>query len=80
MGNFLKKCLAILKRFRKVKADYITRQNVPVSQAISTIPMQRSDWIGSMRGSIEIVGDIISPANDETEWEVLRDCSRSGRI
>jgi len=26
-----------------------------------------------MKGKIEILGDIISPANDENEWEVLRD-------
>jgi hypothetical protein len=33
----------------------------------------RSLWIGSMKDSIEIVGDIVSPANEEREWEVLRD-------
>jgi hypothetical protein len=29
--------------------------------------------MGSMRNSIEILGDIISPASDEDEWEALRD-------
>jgi hypothetical protein len=29
--------------------------------------------MGSMRGKMEILGDIISPAADEDEWEVLRD-------
>jgi hypothetical protein len=32
--------------------------------------------MGSMKGSIEILGDIISPAGDEDEWEVLRDPDR----
>lgn len=31
------------------------------------------DWIGSMKGTMKIVGDIVSPASDENEWEVLRD-------
>jgi len=26
-----------------------------------------------MKDSFEILGDIVSPANDEDEWEVLRD-------
>jgi len=26
-----------------------------------------------MKGTMEILGDIVSPANDEDEWEVLRD-------
>jgi hypothetical protein len=75
MGNFLKtKCLALLERFRAAKAAYITRHEISVAEAISTLsPVRRSDWIGSMSDSIRIVDDIISPANEECEWEVLRD-------
>jgi hypothetical protein len=58
------KCRALLERFWKPKAVVITR-HVPV--------VGRSAWIGSMSDSIEIVGDIISPANEESEWEALRD-------
>ena len=36
-------------------------------------PEDRAAWIGSMKGTFEILGDIVSPANDEDEWEVLRD-------
>jgi hypothetical protein len=36
-------------------------------------PRERSAWIGSMGDSIEILGDVISPANEEREWEALRD-------
>jgi hypothetical protein len=75
MGNFLKAiCLSLLERFRKTKAAYITRHLIPIDEANSTLsPARRSAWIGSMRDSIEIVGDIISPANEESEWEALRD-------
>ncbi len=27
-----------------------------------------SDWIGSMKGTFEILGDIVSPANEESDW------------
>jgi hypothetical protein len=30
-----------------------------------------SDWIGSMKDSIEILGDIIAPASAESDWEAL---------
>ena len=33
----------------------------------------QGDWLGCMRGTMEIVGDIISPACDPDEWEALRD-------
>jgi hypothetical protein len=32
-----------------------------------------SDRIGSMKDTMQIIGDIVSPANDEAEWEVLQD-------
>jgi len=33
----------------------------------------RAKWIGSLEGSMEFRGDIVSPANDENDWEALRD-------
>jgi hypothetical protein len=35
--------------------------------------MDRASFMGSMRDSIEILGDIISPVIDEDDWEALRD-------
>lgn len=35
--------------------------------------MSRAEWIGSMKGKIKILGDIIPPANAEADWEALRD-------
>ena len=34
---------------------------------------KQPDWFGSMKGTVEILGDIVAPANDEDDWEVLRD-------
>jgi hypothetical protein len=70
MGNFFKTMyLALLQRFQKAKAVYIASHH----PTISSPPLGRSAWIGSIRNSIGIVGDIISPANEESEWEALRD-------
>jgi hypothetical protein len=35
--------------------------------------VDRATWIQSMKGYFTIKGDIISPANDDNEWEVSRD-------
>ena len=58
-------CQVLLEGIRKITATYIGRWQIPGAH--------RSAWIGSMSDSIQIVGDIISPANEESEWEALRD-------
>ncbi len=75
ISEFKAKCLAILERVEKTKEPIrITRHGKPVAEVIpATLIMDRAAWIGSLKGKIEILGDIISPATDEDEWEVLRD-------
>jgi prevent-host-death family protein len=72
---FKAKCLALLEQVRKTKKPIrITRHGKPVAEVVPPSPVEdRAAWIGSMKGRIEILGDIISPAADEDEWEVLRD-------
>ena len=75
ISEFKAKCLALLEQVQKTKKPIlVTRFGKPVAQ-VSPPPTERTDkdWFGSMKGQIEILGDIISPANDEDEWEVLRD-------
>jgi prevent-host-death family protein len=75
ISEFKAKCLALLEQVRLTKQPIrVTRFGKPVAEVIPPLSVTaRADWIGSMKGSIEIVGDMISPANDESEWEALRD-------
>jgi prevent-host-death family protein len=75
ISEFKAKCLAVLERVRRTKKPIcVTRYGTPVAEVIPPSSVQeRSTWIGSMKGSIEILGDIVSPANKESEWEVPRD-------
>jgi prevent-host-death family protein len=74
VSEFKAKCLALLAQVQKTRKPLrITRHGKPVAEVIPPSSSTRGDWIGSMRGRIEILGDIISPATDEKEWEVLRD-------
>ena len=75
ISEFKAKCLALLERVRKTKKPIrVTRHGKPVAEVVPPSPAQdRLAWMGSMKGRMEILGDIISPAADEDEWEVLRD-------
>ncbi len=75
ISEFKAKCLALLEQVRLTrKPILVTRFGKPVAEIVPPSAVQdRASWIGSMKDSIEIIGDIISPANDEDEWEVLRD-------
>ena len=75
ISEFKAKCLALLEQVRLTKQPIrVTRFGKPVAEVIPPLSVKaRADWIGSMKGSMQIVGDIISPANDESEWEALRD-------
>jgi prevent-host-death family protein len=74
ISEFKAKCLALLDQVQKTKKPIlITRFGKPVAEVIPPSPRPAADWIGSMRDKIEILGDIVSPANELNEWEVLRD-------
>ena len=75
ISEFKAKCLAVLERVRSTKRPIrVTRFGKPVAEIVPpTSVEERSSWIGSMKNSMRITGDIVSPATDEDEWEVLRD-------
>jgi prevent-host-death family protein len=67
------KCLALLDQVQKTKQPIrITRFGKPVAEVVPTSPVSLPDWMGSMRDSVEILGDVVSPANEDTDWEALR--------
>jgi len=75
ISEFKAKCLAILERVRKTRKPIrITRHGKPVADVVPpVVVVDRDAWIGSMKDSVKILGDIISPASDPDEWEALRD-------
>jgi prevent-host-death family protein len=74
-SEFKAKCLALLEQVRRTRKPIrITRHGKPVAEVVPpTCVQDRVSWIGSMKDSFEITCDIISPANERNEGEVLRD-------
>ena len=75
ISEFKAKCLALLEQVRRTRKPIrVTRFGKAVAEIVPpTVLQDRDAWIGSMKGSIEVLGNIIAPANDEDEWEVNRD-------
>jgi prevent-host-death family protein len=74
ISEFKAKCLALLAQVQKTKHPIrITRFGKPVAEVIPPSVRASENWMGSMKDKIEILGDIVSPANDESDWEALRD-------
>ncbi|HEY2497346.1 MAG TPA: type II toxin-antitoxin system Phd/YefM family antitoxin [Candidatus Angelobacter sp.] len=75
ISEFKAKCLAILERVRKTRKPIrITRFGKPVAEVVAPSPARKEkEWLGSMEGTAKIVGDIMEPASDPSDWEALRD-------
>ena len=75
ISEFKAKCIAILNQVQLTKKSVrVTRFGKPVAEVVPpSLETGPTDWIGSMKDTMKILGDIVSPAGDEKDWEVLRD-------
>ncbi len=73
ISKFKATCLATLERVHKTRRPVrVTRFGEPVAEVIPPAPKpSKKDWIGSLAGTVRIQGDIVSPASDEKDWDVL---------
>jgi prevent-host-death family protein len=74
ISKFKATCLSVLERVRKTgKPILVTRFGQPVAEVVPpSVAKPAERKLGTLRGTIKIVGDIVSPAGDEEDWEVLR--------
>lgn len=71
---FKQTCLRLLEEVRQTgKPLRITKRGVPIAEVVPVARDEQADWRGSMRGTADIVGDIVAPATDPEEWEALRE-------
>ena len=74
ISEFKAKCLALLDEVEKTRQPLrVTRHGKPVAEVVPPTPIHNASWIGSMKDTMQILGDIVSPASDPEDWEVLRD-------
>ena len=73
VSKFKATCLSLLKKVKRTgKPIIITRKGEPLAQVGPPPPSKKQEsWLGSFKSSGKIVGDIVSPAIDERDWEAL---------
>lgn len=74
ISKFKATCLGVLERVRKTRKPIrVTRFAEPVAEVVPPSPKPaEKPRLGCMAGKARIVGDIISPASDEGDWEAHR--------
>lgn len=73
VSKFKATCLAALERVRRTGRPLrVTRFGKPIADVVPPAAEPRTPgWLGSMRGTVEIKGDIVSPVVESAEWESL---------
>jgi prevent-host-death family protein len=73
ISKFKATCLARLDRVKRTgRPLLITRRGVPVAEVVPPSPPKASSgWLGSLRHTGRIVGDVVAPAAAD-DWEALR--------
>lgn len=69
-GEFKAKCLNLIAEVAETRKPLvITKRGKPLAQVIP-MPAKPQDIVGSMKGSVTILGDIISPL--DVEWDAMK--------
>jgi prevent-host-death family protein len=75
ISKFKATCLEVLERVRTTKQPVrVTRFGKPVADIVP--PQEQSApkrQLGTMMGSGRILGDIVGPIGDESDWEAARE-------
>ena len=74
ISKFKATCLAVLERVRRTgEPVLVTRFGEPVAEVVPPpAPTRPRKWLGSFRERGEILGDVVSPATSEEEWDALK--------
>jgi prevent-host-death family protein len=68
------KCLSLVDQVNKTKTPLrITRRGKALADVVPVQPTQRKSWLGSMKGTALILGDIVEPVIDLNEIEAPKD-------
>jgi prevent-host-death family protein len=71
ISEFKAKCLAMLEEVQKTKEPLlVTKFGKPVAEVTPPSPIQKErSWVGSMKGEIKFLADIVAPVFDESDWK-----------
>jgi antitoxin (DNA-binding transcriptional repressor) of toxin-antitoxin stability system len=72
--QFKANCSALIEQVRKTKRSIqLTRRGKVITEVRPVASERSKNCLGSMKGTAEIVGDIVSPVIDLEDIEALKD-------
>ena len=75
ISRFKATCLALLAKVKRTgRPILVTRKGEVIAQILPPPPPPEkpASWLGSFHSSGKILGDVVLPAVDSKEWDVLR--------
>ena len=70
-GQFKSKCLQLMDRVQQTREEVvITKHGKPVAKLVPISEEKTDTIVGYLPGSVQVVGDIVSPIDEE--WEADR--------
>jgi antitoxin (DNA-binding transcriptional repressor) of toxin-antitoxin stability system len=74
ISKFKATCLAILEKVRKSGQPVrVTRFGHPIADIVPPGGLPRLPRFGGGAGTMQILGDIVGPIGDESDWEAARE-------
>lgn len=74
-GEFKARCLALMDEVRDTSGEYvITKRGEPVAKLVPA-RTKRRPFLGSMKGTVRVIGEIVSPLDEP--WDALSDDDES---
>jgi prevent-host-death family protein len=74
ISEFKAKSLALLERVRRTgRPIVVTKRGEPVAEVVPpSAATLGQEWLGSMRGTARLHGNLVAPAGKSTDWDALR--------
>jgi prevent-host-death family protein len=74
ISEFKAKCLGLIEQVDKTRQPLrITRHGRPIAELIPAGPDRKRKFLGDMMGTVEFLGDVVSPVINLEEFEAYRD-------
>ena len=75
ISEFKATCLKVIEQVKRTGIPVlVTRRGEPMAMVVPPPRAENSpDWLGSLVGTAEITGDIVSPVPEAAEWEALKE-------
>jgi prevent-host-death family protein len=71
-GEFKARCLQVMEQVSSTRTPVvITKRGKPIAKLVP-VDESRSEAFDSLKGKIEILGDIVSPIIPPEDWEALK--------